>query len=33
MRKRLIVLAFTIATLFALWVQPALAIMRPGHSF
>jgi hypothetical protein len=32
MRKRLTVLAFTIATLIALWAQPALAILRPGHS-
>ena len=31
MRKRLTVVAFTIATLFALWAQPALAIMRPAH--
>jgi hypothetical protein len=31
MRKRLTVVAFTIATLFALWVQPALAIYRPAH--
>lgn len=32
MRKRLTVLALTVATFLALWVQPALAIWRPGHS-
>ena len=31
MRKRLTVMAFTVATLLALWVQPALAMFRPGH--
>jgi len=31
MRNRLIVLAFTIATLLALWAQPAFAILRPAH--
>jgi len=32
MKKRLTVLAFTVATFIALWAQPALAIWRPGHS-
>jgi len=31
MRKRLVVLALTVSTFFALWIQPALAIWRPGH--
>ncbi len=31
MRKRLMVLALTVATFLALWVQPAMAIWRPGH--
>lgn len=31
MRRRLIVLALTAATFVALWAQPALAILRPGH--
>ncbi len=32
MRTRLTVLALTIATMLALWAQPALAMFRPGHS-
>lgn len=32
MKKRLTVLALTTATFFALWIQPAFAIWRPGHS-
>ena len=32
MRRRLAVLALTVGTLLALWAQPALAILRPGHS-
>jgi len=31
MRKRLTVIALTVGTLLALWAQPALAILRPGH--
>ena len=32
MRRRLTILALTVATFLALWVQPALAgIWRPGH--
>ncbi len=31
MRKRLTVIGLTAATFFALWIQPALAIWRPGH--
>ena len=31
MRTRIVVLALTVATFLALWVQPALAILRPGH--
>ena len=31
MRSRVVVLALTVATLLALWAQPALAIWRPGH--
>lgn len=32
MKKRLTVLAFSVATFLVLWAQPALAILRPGHS-
>jgi hypothetical protein len=32
MKKRLTVLALTTATFLALWAQPAMAILRPGHS-
>jgi hypothetical protein len=32
MRRRLTVLALTAATFLALWAQPAMAILRPGHS-
>lgn len=31
MRKRLTVIGLTVATMLALWAQPALAILRPGH--
>ncbi len=31
MRRRIIVVAFTVATFLALNVVPALAIFRPGH--
>jgi len=31
MRNRLTVIALTVATLLALWAQPAFAILRPGH--
>jgi hypothetical protein len=31
MRRRLTVLALTVATFLALWAQPAMAIWRPGH--
>jgi len=31
MRKRLVVLALTVGTFMALWIQPAFAILRPGH--
>jgi hypothetical protein len=31
MRKRLTVIALTVGTFLALWAQPALAILRPGH--
>jgi hypothetical protein len=31
MRNRIAVIAVTAATLLALWVQPALAVWRPGH--
>lgn len=31
MRNRITVIALTVATLLALWAQPALAILRPGH--
>ena len=31
MRRRITVIALTISTMVALWAQPALAILRPGH--
>lgn len=31
MRKRLTAIALTVATMLALWAQPALAMWRPGH--
>jgi hypothetical protein len=31
MRRRITVIALTMATTIALWAQPALAILRPGH--
>lgn len=31
MRRRITVISLTMATMVALWAQPALAILRPGH--